>query len=312
MDSHRDMFLEIFNSIDFHKIKDHPNILIAANFWDSERFCAAKICYKFMRAIDDLIDNHKAKNRLIEPEERKEFVANVQEWLKMIIISKECKTLHGELIETVERFRLPLWPMEVFAKSMIYDINNDGFPTMDAFLEYAGGASVAPASIFVHLNGLQEINGRYEDPVFDVKWAATPCAVFSYLVHIIRDFQKDQLNNLSYFADDLIIKNHLSREALRKFANGKPVNDNLRNLIKHYYLLADEYRLKTYDIIKEIRPLLEPRYQLSLEIIFDLYLMVFERIDLNNGNFTTEELNPTPDETRERVYKIIMNFDKSQ
>ena len=306
------MFLEIFNSIDFHKIKDHPNILIAANFWDSERFCAAKICYKFMRAIDDLIDNHKAKNRLIEPEERKEFVANVQEWLKMIIISKECKTLHGELIETVERFRLPLWPMEVFAKSMIYDINNDGFPTMDAFLEYAGGASVAPASIFVHLNGLQEINGRYEDPVFDVKWAATPCAVFSYLVHIIRDFQKDQLNNLSYFADDLIIKNHLSREALRKFANGKPVNDNLRNLIKHYYLLADEYRLKTYDIIKEIRPLLEPRYQLSLEIIFDLYLMVFERIDLNNGNFTTEELNPTPDETRERVYKIIMNFDKSQ
>jgi phytoene/squalene synthetase len=202
--------------------------------------------------------------------------------------------------------------MEVFAKSMIYDINNDGFPSMDAFLEYAGGASVAPASIFVHLNGLQEINGRYEDPVFDVKWAATPCAVFSYLVHIIRDFQKDQLNNLSYFADDLIIKNHLSREALRKFANGKPVNDNFRNLIKHYYLLADEYRLKTYDIIKEIRPLLEPRYQLSLEIIFDLYLMVFERIDLKNGNFTTEELNPTPDETRERVYKIIMNFDKSQ
>ena len=306
------MFLEIFNSIDFHKIKDHPNILIAANFWDSERFCAAKICYKFMRAIDDLIDNHKAKNRLIEPEERKEFVANVQEWLNMIIISKECKTLQGELLETVERFRLPLWPMEVFAKSMIYDINNDGFPTMDAFLEYAGGASVAPASIFVHLNGLQEINGRYEDPVFDVKWAATPCAVFSYLVHIIRDFQKDQLNNLSYFADDLIIKNHLSREALRKFANGKPVNDNFRNLIKHYYLLADEYRLKTYDIIKEIRPLLEPRYQLSLEIIFDLYLMVFERIDLKNGNFTTEELNPTPDETRERVYKIIMNFDKSQ
>jgi hypothetical protein len=40
--------------------------------------------------------------------------------------------------------------------------------------------------------------------------------------------------------------------------------------------------------------------------------MVFERIDLKNGNFTTEELNPTPDETRERVYKIIMNFDKSQ
>lgn len=308
MNSQRDKFLKIFHSIDFNKIQDHPNILVAANFWDEDRFCAAKICYKFMRAIDDLIDNHKAKNRLIEPEERKEFVANVEDWLKMIIISEECNALQGELIETIEKFRIPLWPMEVFAKSMIYDINNDGFLTLNSFLEYAGGASVAPASIFVHLNGLQKTDSRYEPPLFDVKWAATPCAIFSYAVHIIRDFQKDQLNNLSYFADDLIIKNGLTRKALRKFAEGKPVNDNFRNLMKEYYMLADEYRLKTYDIIREIRPLLEPRYQLSLEIIFDLYLMVFERIDLRKGKFTTKEMNPTPDETRERVYNKIMNF----
>jgi phytoene/squalene synthetase len=308
MNSQKDKFLKKFHSIDFNKIKDHPNILIAANFWDEDRFCAAKICYKFMRAIDDLIDNHKAKNRLIEPEERKEFVANVEDWLKMIIISEECNALQGELIETIEKFGIPLWPMEVFAKSMIYDINNDGFPTLNSFLEYAGGASVAPASIFVHLNGLQKTDSRYEPPLFDVKWAATPCAIFSYAVHIIRDFQKDQLNNLSYFADDLIIKNGLTRKALRKFAEGEPVDDNFRNLMKEYYILADEYRLKTYDIIREIRPLLEPRYQLSLEIIFDLYLMVFERIDLKNGKFTTEELNPKPDETRERVYNKIINF----
>jgi phytoene/squalene synthetase len=308
MNLQRNKFLEIFNSIDFQQIKDHPNILIAANFWDDERFCAAKICYKFMRAIDDLIDNYKAKNRLIKPEERQEFVANVEEWLKMIIISKECNALQGELRETIEKFRIPIWPMEAFAKSMIYDINNDGFPTLETFLAYARGASVAPASIFVHLNGLKSVHGRYEKPRFDVKWAATSCAIFSYLVHIIRDFQKDQLNNLSYFADDLIIKNGLNRKIIKEFANGKPVNYKFRNLIKQYYQLADEHRIKTYDIIKEIRPHLEPRYQLSLDIIFDLYLMVFERIDLEKGKFTTEELYPTPGETRERVYNLIMNF----
>ena len=95
---------------------------------------------------------------------------------------------------------------------------------------------------------------------------------------------------------------------MREFAEGRPVNNNFRNLIRHYYSLADEYRLQTYDIVKEIRPLLEPRYQLSLEIIFDLYLIVFERIDPKNCNFTTEELTPTPEETRDRVYKSIMNF----
>ena len=311
MSSSRDTFLEIYNSIDFHKIKDHPNILIAANFWESDRFCAAKICYKFMRAIDDLIDNHKAKNKYIDPGERTEFVADVDEWLKMIIISKECNPLQKELTETIEKFRIPLWPMEAFAKSMIYDINNDGFPTLDAFLEYSNGASVAPASIFVHLNGLQKIDGKFELPPFEVKWAATPCAVFSYLVHIIRDFQKDQLNNLSYFADDLIIKNHLTRQDLNEFAEGRPVNKDFRNLIMYYYNLADEYRLKTYEIIKEIKPLLEPRYQLSLEVIFNLYLMIFERIDIQKGAFTTEELNPTPEETKERVFKTIMKFEAS-
>jgi phytoene/squalene synthetase len=311
MSSPQDKFLETFNSIDFHQIKDHPNILIAANFWDADRFCAAKTCYKFMRAIDDLIDNHKAKNKLISVNERKEFVANVDDWLRMIMVSKECNPNQEELIETIQKFCIPLWPLEAFAKSMIYDINNDGFPSLNAFLKYSEGASVAPASIFVHLNGLTEVNGKYENPSFDVKWAATPCAIFSYLVHIIRDFQKDQLNNLSYFADDLIIKNNLSRQKMREFAEGKPVDYNFRNLIKHYYLLADTYRQKTYDVIKEIRPLLQPRYQLSLDIIFDLYLMVFERIDLQNGKFTTEELNPLPEETRERVYNIIMKFETS-
>jgi phytoene/squalene synthetase len=311
MSSTRDQFLEIYESIDFHRIKDHPNILIAANFWEADRFCAAKTCYKFMRAIDDLIDNHKAKNKLIEASERTEFVADVDEWLKMVIVSNECNPLQAELIETFEKFRIPLWPMEAFAKSMIYDINNDGFTTLESFLEYSNGASVAPASIFVHLNGLQNFNGRYEIPPFDVKWAATPCAVFSYLVHIIRDFQKDQLNNLNYFADDLILRNHLTRKDLREFAEGRPVNENFRNLITHYHTLADEYRLKTYEIITEIMPLLEPRYQLSLEIIFNLYLMIFERINIQKGTFTTEELNPTPEETRERVFKTIMKFGTS-
>jgi phytoene/squalene synthetase len=308
MNSQRDRFLEIFNSLDFNKIKEHPNILIAARFWEEDRYCAAKICYKFMRTIDDMIDDHKAANKHIAPEKRKEFAANVNEWLKMIVASEECNPLQKELIDIVERFRIPVWPIEAFAKSMIWDINNDGFPTIEAFLEYSGGASVAPASIFVHLNGLSDKKGNYEPPAFDVREAATPCALFSYLVHIIRDFQKDQLNNLNYFADDLILKHGLTRSELYEIASGKQVSDNFRDLIREYYELADIYREETLNVIQRIRPLLKPRYQLSLEIIFNLYLMVFERIDLKQGRFTTDELYPSAEDTRERVFKTIMNF----
>ena len=106
----------------------------------------------------------------------------------------------------------------------------------------------------------------------------------------------------------LLSGSNLTREKLHEFADGKPVDKKFRNLIEHYYKLADEYRIKTEDVIKEISPLLEPRYQLSLEIIFNLYLMVFERIDIERGKFTTEELNPTPEETRERVHRTIMEW----
>ncbi|HBZ21634.1 MAG TPA: hypothetical protein DEO60_10920, partial [Bacteroidales bacterium] len=197
---------------------------------------------------------------------------------------------------------------EAFAKSMIYDINNDGFESLESFIDYAQGASVAPASVFVHLSGLTYHNGHYMAPLFDVREAATPCAVFSYLVHIIRDFQKDQFNNLNYFADDLIMKNELTRQDLKNIAQGAPVPDRFRNLIREYYNLADVYREETREIIKVIGPSMEPRYRLSLEIIFSLYLMVFERIDPEKGNFTSYELNPTVEETRERVWETIMKF----
>ncbi len=309
MNSQKEKFLNIFNSIDFQNITDHPNILIAASFWDRERYCAAEICYKFMRLIDDMIDNHKAGNLHMSDHDKMIFSANVDEWLKMTITSLDCNPLQKELRAVIERFRIPLWTLEAFARSMRYDINHDGFTNLQGFLEYANGASVAPASIFVHLSGLRKQNdGSFKEPPFDVKVAATPCAIFSYLVHIIRDFQKDQLSNLNYFADDLIDKHGLTRQTLRDIASGSPVTPEFRNLIKEYYSLANQYKLQTTDVIDKIGHLVEVDSRLSLEIIFDLYLMTFERIDIEKGNFTSSELTPAYEEIKKRVHGTILKF----
>lgn len=304
-----DLYFEIFDSIDFEKIVDHPNILIAANFWDKERYQAAKNCYKFMRAIDDLIDDYKTEHVTIAPENQTRFEADVYQWINTIAEASQNNPLQAELIDTVQRFSIPFWPLEAFAKSMIYDIYHDGFPTLQGFIDYAGGASVAPASIFVHLCGLTKKDGKYIPPAFDVKRVATPCAIFSYLVHIIRDFQKDHLNNLNYFPDDLIAKYGMNRRQLLLMAKGGQITDGFRSLIRELYEVADYYRKETYRMIEVIRPLLEPRCQLSLEIIFALYLMVFERIDIENGKFTSEELNPTWQEIKERVGQVIERFE---
>ncbi len=156
--------------------------------------------------------------------ERAEFVSDVNDWLKTIIVHRTIAIRNiSDIVKIIEKFRIPVWPLEEFAKSMIYDINNDGFPTLDSFLEYSKGASVAPASIFVHLSGLTRKNGDYIKPSFDVREAALPCAIFSYLVHIIRDFQKDQFNNLNYFADDLATKHGLTEKGFKRYCSWQPV-----------------------------------------------------------------------------------------
>jgi phytoene/squalene synthetase len=303
-----EQYLTLFHKIDFNRIIDHPNILIAAAFWDEDRYLAAKTCYKYMRAIDDLIDGHKSMHSHIAESEKQQFMESVNSWIAIIRNTGDNNPVQHELPETFRRFHIPVWPLEAFARSMIYDIDHTGFLTVSDFLEYSQGASVAPASIFVHLNGLTKRGDEYLPPAFDVKSAATPCAIFSYLVHIIRDFQKDQLSNLNCFANDAMAKNGLTPANLRKIAEGAPIPSGFRNMIKEYCTLADTYRQKTFQVIEQISPLLESRYRLSLQIIFNLYLMVYERINIEKSGFTAEEMNPTPEEIKKRVYETIIRF----
>ncbi|HSV88809.1 MAG TPA: squalene/phytoene synthase family protein [Bacteroidales bacterium] len=310
-DSATEEIVKIFHSINFEEITNHPNILIAANFWEPERYRAARVCYKFMRHIDDLIDDHKAEHKTIVPHEKEAFIASVGKWLNMFVENGLYDSMQAELIETIKRFQIPLWPLEDFARSMLYDINNDGFATLQSFIDYSRGASVAPASIFVHLCGLRQKTGDYLLPEFDVRSTATPCAMFSYLVHIMRDFQKDYHNNLNYFAGDMMTKHKLTVSELRKMAFGGQLSAEFRAMMNEYYELADKYRLDTLKVLKKVCPMLELRYRRSLEIIYDLYLMVFERIDPCKGSFTTNELVPTPAETRKRVWQVIKNSETS-
>ena len=52
--------------------------------------------------------------------------------------------------------------------------------------------------------------------------------------------------------------------------------------------------------------LLEDRNLMSLKVIYGLYKMVFDRIDIENGSFTTKEMNPTAQEIKEKVLEIAI------
>jgi phytoene/squalene synthetase len=300
--------VEIIEAIDFNKCVEHPNILIAARLWDDKRYNAARVCYKFMRKMDDLVDERKALNRQLSEPEKKELTAEIEYLIRGLRNTHITDDLLKEVQEVMKEFKIPETLFYTFANSMLYDINHEGFPTLKSFYEYAEGASVAPASIFVHLCCLKQVNGIYSPANFNLLEVSRPCAIFSYLVHIIRDFQKDLLNNLNYFALDILHSNNLTPADLSAMARGREINKDFRNVIKIYCTEAERFRNNTWMTINNVIPKLEPRYLLSLTVIFSLYQQVYERIDIERGRFTEIELNPKPHEIKERVLEVVSNF----
>jgi phytoene synthase len=292
-------------NIDIDQLVKHPNILIAASLWDKERFDAAKVCYRFMRRIDDLIDDHKATNNSIAECEKKAFTNEVNKWIECLTQKSKQDPFIEEVAEIIEKFRIPLHLFHSFARSMIYDIHNDGFPTYRAFIKYAEGASVAPASVFVHLCCLNKDYSNYVLPNMNLRQIARPCALFSYLVHIIRDFEKDYKENLNYFAKDLLEKYQLTDTALFDVAYGNSINGDFRDMIGEYCTYAEFHSRNTIKEIEKLSPFLEPKYLLSLKLIYQLYLFVFNRIDILHGSFSSKELNPTTEELKEQINLII-------
>jgi phytoene/squalene synthetase len=299
---------ETLGKIDFHSIKDHPNILIAARFWEDDRYYAAKTIYRFMRHIDDMIDDRKALNSMLSCMEKKMYADQVNAWIDCLGLDRASDPIFSEVTDTINRFRIPLHFFYNFARSMVYDINHDGFRTFDDFIDYAEGASNGPASVFVHLCCLENLQGEYIPPNLVISDIARPCAMFSYLVHIIRDFQKDQFHNLNYFALDILEKHGLKPEDLKTMATGGEILPGFRAVVREYKAIAGKYMDETEKEIMRLRNKLEMRYLLSLKIIFQLYTDIYNRIDPENGRFTSAELNPTPEEVKESVLECIKVF----
>lgn len=308
MTSDNSRYLDFTQKPDFQQILTNPILDIAARFWEDERYAAFRTCYRSMRIIDDLVDEHKANKERIPDDEKGQIALTLMQWFGSFKERKPDDEFQAELIDTVDRFVIPLWPWRRLLKAMLYDLDHDGFRSFLVFLRYTEGAAISPAAIFMHLCGVNKADGRFQAPAFDIRKASRSLAVFSYLVHIMRDFQKDSLAGLTYFADSLIESCGLKKSDLKKIAEGGEIPEGFRRMMKRYHRFAEYYRDAARQVIDNTLPQLDPPYQLSLEIIYSLYLQIYERVDTAEGRFTTDELNPTPEEVSERIYQTVTRF----
>ncbi len=294
--------------LDFDAILKNPILDIAAHIWEPERYEAFRVCYRSMRIIDDIVDDRKSSGERIGENEVAALSAQMQSWLGSIRNGTATDEFARQFAATLRSFDIPLWPWERLCRAMVYDLTHDGFGSFLTFTRYAEGAAISPAAIFVHLCGAKPVAGGFTRPAYDIRWAARPLALFSYLVHIMRDFEIDQRNNLHYYADSILSESGLNRRDLKQIALSGAPTPAFRALMSKYHGIAEYYRREARERVNLVLPYLTARHQLSLEMIYSLYLQIFERVDPIAGEFTTEALNPTPAELKARIEQTIKRF----
>lgn len=303
--------LDFASHLAFDDILTNPILDIAARLWERDRYEAFQVCYRSMRRIDDLVDNRKEAGDPLTPDEIENYESILEEWLTAVEKGEEQSGFQHELLATIRLFNIPLWPWKRLCKAMVYDLSHDGFPSLLAFRRYTEGAAVAPASIFMHLCGVRDEDGGHVPPVYDIAFEARDLAAFSYFVHIMRDFEKDQVRNLNYFADNMLAKHELTRAQLRSIAETGQPYPAFRSLMADYKAIAEYYRARARRKLDRLAPTLGIQYRVSLEVIYQLYLQIFERVNPESGSFDSAALQPSPAEIRARLDKVLSRFTAS-
>jgi phytoene/squalene synthetase len=302
-------YIDFLEEVDFSRILTNPILDIAARVWEEDRYEAFKVCYRSMRVVDDLVDDLKA-GPIDESIGVSLAVENmVRTWIDDLRQGQPEDKFYALLLNTIDHFRLPLWPWERLGEAMIYDLNHDGFPTFIGFMRYTEGAAIAPAAVFMHLCGVDRTNDdRYQPPVFDIREAARPLAVFSYLVHIMRDFQKDHHAGLNYFATSILEMHHVSSEDLDQSARTGHPTESVQNVFATYARLAEYYRQKARHTMSRVKPALAERYQLSWELIYELYNQIYQRVTPHSPTFELSAVQPEPEAVQACIQHTIETF----
>ena len=91
--------------------------------------------------------------------------------------------------------------------------------------------------------------------------------------------------------------------------NNKVVGNNISN--NTWGVWIGYYGSSSHNIISDNAiTVLQRRYRVSLEIIYSLYLQIFERVKPDTGLFTKEEMNPSPAQIQQRIEATLAAFQR--
>ena len=173
----------------------------AAAALDDTRYSIFCATYASMRVIDDFVDDEFLALPKREAA-RTNAVETVTFWRDNAIAAlvdgvapsdkDPFQKTHAALAATSHVAIVDPGPWENLSAAMIRDVVEAPMKSWQDFLAYAEGATAAPAAVFIEILALEKRNGRLKSTLLGPAVEhIRNSAILLYLVHIMRDLEKD-------------------------------------------------------------------------------------------------------------------------
>lgn len=272
---------------------------VSCYFASLERYRAFCAFYAVMRIVDDRVDKCLMRRDVSAEEKRRELLI-LRAWHRAVSASlsgrspsprdiAQCDYPYtAELLyafaESVRQFPVPEVLWDDFFAAMEQDLEQGRFATYSEFVDYAGGATVAPTTIYLYLITAERRDGEcgYHPPQdFDLIRCGRELGLFAYISHILRDLRQDLAagdQGLSYLAADDMATHGLTEQILLSdLVSGSaslPLRGLVRDLVERARMLLNRGRA----CLRVLDGELSSDRAFVLELIVLIYEKIIEKI----------------------------------
>ncbi|SYZ72505.1 putative 15-cis-phytoene synthase [Candidatus Zixiibacteriota bacterium] len=278
--------------------RKHPHLYrVASLFPERDRYLAFCAAYASMRWIDDRVDDDISSLAELE---------NWEKEIKSAFRGESGSNIYGPaLAETFRRFELPLEPWEKLAGAMKFDLQHSGFESYDLFLDYAEGATVAPAAIFASLL-LQRPEGdrfRLPLPYDEIRKAVRNAAIVCYEVHILRDAREDLAAGRNYFPRDEL--------AAFQLADPNALLSDWKEYLSIYGARTRHRQKRALIDLEAIEVFMTSREKLMLHLLIEFYIYSLDKMNRLEFDIWSDRHALDRDEMTNIVTTLYKKYDSS-
>lgn len=280
--------------------KDLSNLYrTSCYFSDLERYQAFCAFYAIMRVTDDWVDEVIGR-RKVSAEEKRQGLGIVRAWHRVVLdclaghspTARDAAQIHHPdtagllrcFAMAVKRFPVPAVLWDNFFAAMHQDLLRQRFSTYKKFVDYAEGAAVAPATIYLYFIAAEQGNGgdAFRTPRdFALIQCGRKLGLFAYIAHILRDLAEDLAageQGLWYLAADDMAAHGLTEEMLLSDLASGSASPPLRSLVRELVERAQSLVGQGRACLRVLEGRLSPDRAFVLELIIRTYEAVLEKI----------------------------------